>query len=68
MDTRARTAFVIWIDGPPDGEPDADVVYRGRVEHVPSATRVPFVTREELLSFIERALRGQAEPAEGGED
>ncbi len=64
MEGRPRTAFVIWMDPPADGEA-GDVVYRGRVEHVPSATRVPFLTREELLAFIERALRGAAHPADG---
>ena len=66
METRGKTAFVIWLDEPPEDSGDGPV-YRGRVEHVASATRELFLSKEELLAFIERVVRGQERPARDGD-
>jgi hypothetical protein len=58
MEPRGKTAFVVWMDASPD-DPTGPTLYRGRVEHVASATRERFVSKEELLAFFERALRAK---------
>jgi hypothetical protein len=66
MEARGKTAFVIWLDADPEDSGEVPV-YRGRVEHVASATRAPFVSKEELFAFIERAVRGQQGPGTEGD-
>ena len=66
METRGKTAFVIWLDAGLEDSGDGPV-YRGRVEHVASATRELFVSKEELLAFIERVVRGQERPPGNGD-
>lgn len=75
MSDEPAQAFVIWIDVvPPRVAAPAEL--RGRVEHVQTSTREPFVDRASLLAFIERMAglgeaeqveRAQGEPAAGGE-
>lgn len=43
---RSERAFVVWIDG---GAPGA---FSGRVEHVATATRRRFTSREALIAFL----------------
>jgi len=66
MEDRGKTAFVVWMDPAPD-DPDEASVYRGRIEHLASATRETFVSKEQLLSFMARALRGKVGDDPGGE-
>lgn len=66
MEARGKTAFVIWLDAGPEDSNDGSL-YRGRVEHVASATRELFVSKEELLAFIERVVRGQEKPGRAGD-
>lgn len=63
MSEGAKSAFVVWVDpgsgaGPGSSSAAAGTTpeLRGRVEHVASATRERFASRDDLLAFIERML------------
>jgi hypothetical protein len=56
MEARGKNAFVIWLED--DGQAGG-FACRGRVEHVGSAVRASFASSEELLRFMESALRGK---------
>jgi hypothetical protein len=57
MHDRDTEAFVLWLDRTRAG------ALAGRVEHVRSARRQAFASREELLRFLEGALGAAADEA-----
>ena len=65
METGKKNAFVVWID-PAEGPAGTAERYQGRVEHVPTSTREPFASKEELLAFIERYTQSEDDGGSSG--